>query len=46
MSISDKSLKIEISKVCSIKNFAGYVKSLEYSDKIVLPLSVCQTLVR
>lgn len=39
-------LRFEFSKVLSLKAYPGYTSSLEFSDKIVLPLHICHTLVR
>jgi Ubiquitin fusion degradation protein UFD1 len=41
----DSFLRIEISKVYPIENYSGYMKCYKYSDKIVLPLSICYSII-
>ena len=42
----DSQLKLDFLKIYPIEVYSGYSKNLQYSDKIVLPMSVCYALVR
>ena len=46
MCTSTNLITFDIQKVYPIKDYPGYVKNLDYSDKIVLPLQICHALVR
>ena len=46
MTCSEPNLKIEFLKVFSIESYSGFCRESQYSDKVVLPLSLCYSLVR